>query len=254
MENELPEVDELVVCKVVKINPNSVNVELIEYNNASGMIHVSEVANTWVRDIRKHVKMGQIIITKVKNVDRQNNILNLSLKRVNATQKREKLNQWQNEKKALNFMKFVAEKLKKPEDYVTDKIVKDLKKKYVLLYEAFKIAMIEGKESLINDGIDKEVAQALEEVAKKNIKIKEISIRAKLILKSEKPDGVIGIKKALNINMEHVQIKYISVPEYSIEVSGEGIQYPELERTLNAAFKKIESAFVEYGTCELVRE
>ena len=41
---------ELVVCKIVKIFPNSALAELLEYNK-KGMIHVSEVALRCVKDI-----------------------------------------------------------------------------------------------------------------------------------------------------------------------------------------------------------
>ena len=49
---------EIVICQITKINPNSAFAKLVEYDK-TGMIHVSEVASGWVRDIREFLRENQ---------------------------------------------------------------------------------------------------------------------------------------------------------------------------------------------------
>ena len=51
----------------------------------SGLVHISEVANTFVSDVANHVKMGQIIKVKVVSIGPDGKI-NLSIKRVEEAQ------------------------------------------------------------------------------------------------------------------------------------------------------------------------
>ena len=46
----------------------------------SGMVHISEVANTYVDDIKKHLKEGDVVKVKLIAID-QNGRINLSIKK-----------------------------------------------------------------------------------------------------------------------------------------------------------------------------
>ncbi len=50
--------------------------------NKTGMVHISEVANTFVSDIRQHLTEGQDV--KVMVIDTANGKINLSIKRLEA--------------------------------------------------------------------------------------------------------------------------------------------------------------------------
>ena len=55
--------------------------------NKTGMVHISEVANTYVSDIRQHLTEGQDV--KVMVIDTENGKINLSIKRLEVrTQER----------------------------------------------------------------------------------------------------------------------------------------------------------------------
>lgn len=47
----------------------------------SGLVHISEIANTFVKDVHEHLQVGQTVKVKVLDVNEQGKI-NLSLKRV----------------------------------------------------------------------------------------------------------------------------------------------------------------------------
>ena len=55
--------------------------------NKTGMVHISEVANTYVSDIRQHLTEGQDVKVMVVAVD--GNKINLSIKRLEAKPQRE---------------------------------------------------------------------------------------------------------------------------------------------------------------------
>ena len=52
--------------------------------NQTGLVHISEVANTYVSDIRQHLTEGQDVKVVVLNLD--NGKVNLSIKRLEAKQ------------------------------------------------------------------------------------------------------------------------------------------------------------------------
>ena len=54
--------------------------------NKTGMVHISEVANTYVSDIRQHLTEGQDV--KVVIIGADNGKINLSIKRLEARQNR----------------------------------------------------------------------------------------------------------------------------------------------------------------------
>ncbi len=55
--------------------------------NKTGMVHISEVANTYVSDIRQHLTEGQDV--KVMVIGTENGKINLSIKRLEPKQPRE---------------------------------------------------------------------------------------------------------------------------------------------------------------------
>ena len=54
----------------------------------SGLVHISEIANTFVKDVHDHLQVGQIVKVKVLEINEQGKI-NLSLKRALEEEKAE---------------------------------------------------------------------------------------------------------------------------------------------------------------------
>lgn len=249
---EYPENDEYVICTITKLNPNSAFANIDEYDK-QGMVHISEISSSWIRDIRKKLKVGQKTVAKVLNVDISRRVINLSLKRVKQNVKREKTLEWKNEKKAENLLKFVAKKMKSDLNEAYKKVGFPFQEKFDLMYPGFELAASEGKDSLIKEGIDKKWAVVIENIARKNIKPKEVSIKANILIKSFDSDGVGIIKNALDIKESNVEIKYVSAPKYSIKVKGK--DFPSCEKKLEKVSKEIIDAINKSkGEAELIRE
>ena len=72
------EVGSIVEGKITGITKFGAFVALPE--GKSGLVHISEIANTFVSDVHEHVQMGQAVRVRVLSISEEGNI-NLSLKR-----------------------------------------------------------------------------------------------------------------------------------------------------------------------------
>ncbi|MEM4649369.1 MAG: S1 RNA-binding domain-containing protein, partial [Candidatus Bathyarchaeia archaeon] len=168
INRDYPEEGDLVIATVKRIESYGAYVTLDEYEDQEGLLHISEIASTWVRNIRDHVREGQKLVLKVLRVDPEKGHIDLSLRRVTGREKTEKLLQWKKDKKAESIMKTAIEKLKKT-DEEANAIKEAILKKYESLYDAFEEAVEEGEETFIKLGISSEWAKALTESAKLKI-------------------------------------------------------------------------------------
>jgi len=66
---EFPEEGEFVIATVKSIHNYGAFLSLDEYSGKDGFMHISEVAPTFVRNIRDYLKEGQKIVAKVIRVD-----------------------------------------------------------------------------------------------------------------------------------------------------------------------------------------
>ena len=59
-------------------------------NDYSGMIHISEVSDKYVKDLNEYAKVGETIPCKIINVDHKNKKLKLSIKNLDYALRKEK--------------------------------------------------------------------------------------------------------------------------------------------------------------------
>jgi translation initiation factor 2 subunit 1 len=212
MENK-PSIGEIVICKITKINPHSAFAIIEEYN-IEGLIHISEVASGWVKDISQHLKEGHTIVAKVVNVD--TNIINLSVKRVDRNSRESKLREYKKEKKAEKMLDMAAKKIKqagKAED-----VKKAIKEKLGSLSAAFELG--ERAEELLKDAVSEKWLETIREIAEKSAHDREFEFSANLKLASYEPDGIKKIVSVLKkCEEEGFAVSYISAPDYLLRFS-----------------------------------
>ena len=169
-----PENGELVVCTVKSVKNFGAFVSLDEYDDKEGFVHVRDVATGWVKYIRDYVREGQKVVCKVLGVDSSKGHIDLSLKAVNDHQKREKIQQWKNEKKAEKLVEIVAERMKISVDKAYDLFGNELLEDYESLYDAFESAVADT-EAFLEDyegaWIDTFLEVARENVAPPSVQI-----------------------------------------------------------------------------------
>src|SRR5207249_2411365 len=88
-------------------------VKLDEYAGIEGLVHISEISTTWVRNIRDHARAGQKLVLKVLRVNPQRNQIDLSLRRVTGRDKSEQKLEWKKERKAEATL-ISAKKIRRP--------------------------------------------------------------------------------------------------------------------------------------------
>jgi translation initiation factor 2 subunit 1 len=246
-----PSRDELVVCRITKIYPNSAFAELVEYGK-SGMIHVSEVASRWVRDIREFLKENQYVVCKVMRIEGDN--IHLSVKRVQREQANSKLNEFKRERKAEKLLELAGKELGKDLEESYRIVGNSLWEEFGSLSKAFEIAR-KDPELMKSKGIPGEWVDALSKIAQKSFVEKSFTMKIRLKLASYSPDGIDIIKKALQNALDAgFEVKYISAPEYLMVGNGKDAKKLEasLEKTAQDIMKEIKQGGGE-GSFEAVK-
>ena len=64
--------------KVIRIKPFGAIVSL--ENNAQGLVHISQIANSFVQNINDHLKVGDMVKVKVISIDETTNRISLSIR------------------------------------------------------------------------------------------------------------------------------------------------------------------------------
>ncbi len=234
-----PEENELVLCTVTSVQYNSVFCTLDHYGK-SGMIHISEVAPGRIRNIRDYVQEGKKVVCKVLQINEERGHIDLSLRRVNESQRRSFNALIKQEQKAEKILENLASELKEEPKKVYEAIATPILQQYEFLHMAFQ-EHVEGEADLADLGIPKQYLKPLIARVVDKIKPKSVTISGALTLKSYAPDGIDVIKRALGAAQQKVgdrlTISYLGSGKYKLVVTAD--EYPEAEALLKEA---VESA------------
>jgi translation initiation factor 2 subunit 1 len=246
-----PDVGDLAVATVKRVVDYGAYVRLDEYEGIEGLVHISEISTTWVKNIRQHVREGQKLVLKVLRVDRERGQVDLSLRRVTGREKTDKMLEWKRSKKADSIIKGAGERLKADAE-TTEKMRLLLYEKLETPYEAFQEAVEEGEEVFAKLGIAPEWSTALTEVSKGKVKLEKASLTATIELTCKAPDGIeairtalVNAKKAKKARGATIRIYAIGAPRYRIEATTR--EYSEAEAALNSAVEEATTTLKGFG-------
>lgn len=190
-----PQRDDLVVVKVGQILEYGVFVELLEYENARGFVHISNVSSSWVKNIRNFVKPNQVRVAKVLNVDIAKKQIDLSFAGVSPQRDRQKINEFRQYNREEKLIELLAKQTNKKFDDVWKEVAEPLNAEYGSLLDAFeKIALGEDVSEIISESW---VTQ-LKGLVEKNVVVSKKTLRGKVTLQSFSSNGVEDIKKVLS--------------------------------------------------------
>lgn len=252
-----PSRGEIVIGTVTRVMDFGAFVSLDEYENREGMVHISEVAPGWIKDIRDHVKKGQKVVCKVLDINPKRGHIDLSIKDVNERQRREKLQEWKSELRAFKWLEIAGEKAGVSREEL-EKIGKKLMKKYDSIYAAFEDVAYEGYEviaKLTGEKLAKEIAG----LAREHIKPSKVKVRGYFELKSFAGDGVERIKRALSSVSRfakddvEIDVEYVGAPKYRIVIESEDYKTAEtvLKKVVDEVIKTMRKLG---GEANFVRE
>jgi translation initiation factor 2 subunit 1 len=246
-----PDVGDLAVATVKRVVDYGAYVKLDEYEGIEGLVHISEISTTWVKNIREHVREGQKLVLKVLRVDRERGQVDLSLRRVTGREKTDKMLEWKRSKKADSIIKGAGERLKVDAE-TTEKMRLLLYEKLETPYEAFQEAVEEGEGVFTKLGIAPEWSTALTEVSRGKVKLEKASLTATIELTCKSPEGIEAIRTAL-VNAKKakkprgttIRIYAIGAPRYRIEATTR--EYSEAEAALNSAVEEATTTLKGFG-------
>jgi translation initiation factor 2 subunit 1 len=247
---EWPEVGDLVIATIESVTDYGAYVNLDEYNK-KGLLHVSEISSSWIRNIRDFVREGQKVVLKVTRVNLQKGHIDVSLRRVNKRARIEKIRQWKQDRKAEALLRGVAEKVGSSSGEVYAQAGALLEEKYGL-YEGFEKIAREGAEVLTELEVPESLAKAFAEVAEERIRVKMVKVKGALEIRCMKPNGVkiikdsfLNAKKAEKTKDTKVRFYVVAAPKYGVEVLAEN--YKRAEEVLQKVSQSVVSNVVKAG-------
>jgi len=247
---EWPEVGDLVMATVETVTDYGAYVKLDEYDKR-GLLHISEISSSWIRNIRNFVREGQKVVLKVLRVDAEKGHVDLSLRRVTKREKIEKVMAWKRERKAETLIRSVAEKTGLSLEEVYEKAGALIEKEYGL-YEGFEKVVKGGAEVLTKIGVPEKIATVIAEVAKERIHIPLVKVKGIVELRCMKPDGVkvikeafLNAKKAEKSRDAKLRFYVVAAPKYCVEVLAEN--YKRAEAVLERVAENVVSHVVKAG-------
>ena len=245
-----PEIGDLVIATIESVTDYGAYVNLDEYDKR-GLLHVSEISSSWIRNIRDFVREGQKVVLKVTRVNLEKGHIDLSLRRVTKRARIEKIRQWKQDRKAEALLRGVAEKLSLPTEEVYQKAGALLEEKYGL-YDGFEKLAKEGPEVLTDIGVPENLAKTFAEVAEERIRVKMVKVKGTLEIRCMEPNGVKVIKdtfqnakKTRKTKDAKIRFYVVAAPKYGLEILAEN--YKRAEEVLQEVSQNVVSNIVDAG-------
>jgi translation initiation factor 2 subunit 1 len=247
----LPEAGELVIGTIVRIMPYGAYAALDEYEGTEGLLHISEISSRWVKNIRDHVRERQKAVLKVLRVDREKRHIDLSLRRVNEREKREKLLAWKRELRGRKLFDMAIEKLGIPGEEAYNQVGRVLEDRFGSLYDGFEQTVIEGDKPLLKAKIPSKWVKTIAEIAEANIRIPLVKVKGTLEVTCTASNGVTVLRNAFNKakkvrRPENTDVKvYVTgAPKYRVEVSAKNYKEAEslLDKIVTTVFDTVKAA------------
>lgn len=249
-KQEWPEPGDLVLVTVETVIDYGAYVKLDEYDK-KGLLHISEISSSWIRNIRDFVREGQKVVLKVLRVDSEKAHIDLSLRRVTKRERIEKIMTWKKERKAEALIRNVAEKVGLSAEETYEKAGTLMENEYGL-YEGFEKTVKEGTEVLTKIGVPEQIAKAIYEVGEERIQVRMVRVKGTVELRCLKPNGVKVIKESFanarkteKSGPTKVRFYVVAAPKYGIEVLAE--DYKRAEGTLQKVAQNIISYVAKAG-------
>lgn len=242
-----PDEGDLVVITINDVDKNSAYAELDEYEDVSGLIHISEVSRSWLQDVRKELSEGEKNVAQVIDSSEEGTI-DLSLKRVNDNQKKETMARWKKEQKAERFIEDLAEKTGQDKEDLYEKVVFPMQKELGSAFHGFEIAV--GEEEKLKQILEEDTVKAIQEISRDRINLRQEKLEGKLKIEFKQGNGAERLKQVLSkVNEdEGVEVKYVSAPEYSITTWGRNssLAKKRINKAVDSIKQKVEGQDGEF--------
>ncbi len=255
-----PEVGYVVIATVKRVESYGAYVQLDEFGDKEGLLHISEISSRWVRNIRNHVRQGQKVVLQVLRTDQAKGQVDLSLRRVSKDEKRKKLEDWKKERKAETLFTQAATQMETDLDQFYQVEAAKIVEHYGSLYEGLVASSKLGVEALTIAGVPADAAAILSEISKEKIIIKGVTIQGMIEMTSLTNEGVEDIRMTFidaddvaKKNEASISITTRGGPKYRIELTAE--DYKKAEFAMDKTVEYIQDTWSNVeGTFAYTRE
>ncbi len=248
-----PNESDIVFCTVTKIHFHSVFVTLDEYKGKQGMIHISEVSPGRIRNLGDYVKEGKVIICKVLKINSERGHIDLSLRRVNESQRRAKVEERKQQAIAENILQSYIQLHKGDIKELYTKVASVLLEEYDSLYGAFE-DVVESEAKLTDYGLDKELAVDLEKLVRERIKQKQVEIIGEIALESYAENGadvVNDFMKKIVVLSDLLSIQFLGSGKFRVEVRAR--EYKVAEEVIAKLQEQVDAINSKETICTFTR-
>jgi translation initiation factor 2 subunit 1 len=241
---ELPSINDVIICKVIKITDFGVFAELLEYENIEGFIHISQISSTWIKNIHAHVKQNQIRAAKVLKVDEEKNHIDLSFSRINDVDEKRKISEYRLFLRAQSLLNVFAKELNLTQDLVWEDIANPIIEKENSLYKGFLNILKNGGDYYSE--IPEKYHKSLFEILDKNITLKDKDIVGIMTIISKELNGLENVKKVLldaQDKNSDCKITYFGPGKYELKVTSKDFKqsakkFDEIIKVISKSLKK----------------
>ncbi|KAI3628589.1 hypothetical protein GLX27_002384 [Malassezia furfur] len=219
-EKPLPDTDEIVMCQVRQIAEMGAYVKLLEYDNAEGMILLSELSRRRIRSIQKLIRVGRNEVVVVLRVDKEKGYIDLSKRRVSPEDVIKCEERYQKSRAVNSIVSHVAGKLGMPVEELYQTVVWPLDRTFGHSYDAFKLSVTEPAKVFDNLEISEDVRRELEANIARRLTPHPVKIRADVEVSCFGYEGIDAVKQALRAGEElsteaiPIKIKLVAPPLY----------------------------------------
>ncbi len=222
--SEWPSIEELVMCTVSKVFAQGAFVAMDEYGGKEGMVHLSEVASGWIKNIRDFVRENQKVVCKVLGVDTKRQHVDLSMRRVKDGERRWKAQRVKLNQRAEKLLEMAAAKLGKNLDQAYSEVGFTIQERFGDLHSAMEAAAKDADS--LSGMADEAWVKTIGEIASTSIQSPAYKVSGYVSLSSLMPNGVEVIRSAMmnardSVRDENtnVDIYYVGAPRYRIDVT-----------------------------------
>lgn len=241
---DFPNINDVVICKVSKITDFGVFVELLEYDNMEGFVHISQISSTWIKNIHNHVKQNQIRAAKVLKVDEEKKHIDISFSRITDADEKRKISEYRLFLRAQSLLTVIAKEIDVTPDKIWEDVANPIIERENSLYKGFLNILKHGGDYYPE--IDKKYHKLLFEILDKNITIKDKNIVGIMTITSDESGGFESIKKVL-VDVQDKnpdsKITYFGPGKYELKVTSKEFKqsakkFDEITASISKALKK----------------
>lgn len=247
-ERGLPPIGSNVICRITKILNYGVFVELVEFNKIQGFVHISQVAPSWIKNIRNFVKENQVRVGKVMHIDMQKGQVDVSFNKVSEGVERAKLEDYRQFKRSQKLLEVIARQGKADLATAKKEVQEPLEAAYGSLFDAFQAIAME-KESALEGRLDRKWFKPVVEIISKSVAAPEKTVKGKVHVLHNGPDGAEAIRGVLSGAISPSQrtksdLSYLGSGKWLLKVTSNDFKESEkaLKQIAESIVKKMEKA------------